>query len=338
MSHSTGLSTRPVGTVRLFACGGGGINIGKDYISEGHSADIANIEVAFLDTSDSNLADRLIEHTFLFTNPNDKTDGSGKIKSANAELIIRSLPEVLRKFPAGDMNIVVYTASGGTGNVAGVSLHRMLLEAGHSVVSIVIGSAESERTAQNTIGTLTSLAHVANDLQKPVIFHFGMNSQDGSVPRSAIDKEAHLMITALAILCSRRNHGLDTADVTSFLQYNSPRPEIKPSLARIHVLDDHKLFDQQIEDPIAVAYLKRDADDPQPLSFAPYLCDGILPNIAQTSNKSLFFGIETKTLFKVHTDLETLRKELASRAKARVDGPVFGSASDKIGIGGLVMD
>lgn len=328
------LSTRPVGTVQLYGCGGGGINIAKEYSGEMETTDISKFSACFLDTSDSNLADHLLDNTFLFSDPSGETDGSGKVKAQNAELIEKSIPEVLRKFPAKDMNIIVYTASGGTGNVAGYLLHRKLLEAGHSVVSVVIGTFEAERTAKNTMGTIASLSDLAEDVDKPVIFHYSSNAR--GVPRSTVDKEAHLIITALAMLSSRRNHGLDTADIKSFLDYTKPRPDIKPSLARIHVYDDADVFDKEITEPLSVAYLVRNADEIQPAVFAPYSCDGILPDVAQTRN--LFFGIETKSLFKIQSDIETIRADLASREETRSIAPTFGDASAKKSKSGIYTD
>jgi hypothetical protein len=330
------LSTRPVGTVRIFGCGGGGINIAKQYIEEGMSADIAKISACFLDTSDSNLEDLLIDSTFLYTDPSSIVDGSGKVKSLNADLIEAKTPEALRKFPALETNIIVYTASGGTGNVIGYHLHRQLLKAGQKVFSIIMGSAESERTAKNTIGTLASMGNIVDELNKPVIFHWGMTKK--GVSRAAVDKEAHLMITALCILGSRRIHGFDHADLNSFCNYTLPRPDIKPALARIRVYDNAASFDAEIKKPIAVAYLKRDPDDEQPEAFAPYLCEGVLPNTAQTTGKALFFGIETESLHVLNKELAEVRTTLASLEEAREAAPVWKVETDKVSKSGLVYD
>lgn len=330
------LSTRPIGTVSVYGCGGGGVNIAKEYVTDGHTGDIAKIDVAFLDTSDSNLADDLVDKAFLFRNPNGDTDGSGKIKAANAELIERSIPEVLRKFPAKDLNIIVTTASGGTGNVAAYHLLRNLIEAGQKAVIVLIGSAENEKTAKNTIGTLASLQNVVNEFQKPVIFHWGFN--EAGAPRSAVDKEAHLIITSLCVLASRRNHGLDTADLNSLFNYTLPRPDIAPALARIRVFDTAAEFDKTIDEPIAAAYLKRSADDPQPKAFAPYSCDGFLPDQVLTNHEGLFFGIESKSLHKISADMESIRKDLESREQTRTAAPVFGAGRSTATASGLVLD
>lgn len=330
------LSTRPVGTIQIYACGGGGINIGRDYLEEGHTADIAKITTAFLDTSDSNLSDLMTDNTFLFQDPSSTVDGSGKVKAINAALIELKTPAALAKFPPKDVNIIVYTSSGGTGNVIGYHLHRQLLKAGHKVFSIILGSAESERTAKNTIGTIASLDNLVGELKKPVIFHWGMTKK--GVTRSAVDKEAHLMITALCILGSRRNHGFDSADLGSFVDWTLPRPDIQPALARLRVFDSAQIFDKEVTQPISVVYLKRDADDEQPESFAPYMGDGLLPSIAQTTGSALFFAIETTSLYPLNKELHALREQLASLETAREAPPSWKAETDVVTKSGLVTD
>jgi hypothetical protein len=328
---SQGLSTRPVGTIRIFACGGGGINLGKEYLSfhEGHSADIANFQLACIDTSDSNLDDRLLENTWLFTD----LDGSGKIRNSNDKTIAKAVPDILRKFKPADLNIVIFTASGGTGSVAGPLIMKQLLEDGHVTVGVVTGSYESIKTAENTIGTMKTLDAISRAVDKPVVIQFGMNRPD--VPRSAIDKEAHLMIASLAMLCSRRNHGLDTADIKSFVFFNKST-DVPAQLSRIHVYDTIKGFESNMKDPISAAYLKRDQDDLQPSIFVPYSCDGFMPAVAQ-SNTSLFFGIENTSFSEIRTELESLKKEMEMQRKTRASAVTFAGDNDEASDTGLIF-
>ena len=333
------LSTRPIGQVAIYACGGGGINNARLFDGTPIVADVAKIRVTYLDTSDSNLVDGLGDRTFLFEDPNassdNEIDGSGKVKALNAELIEDQVPSALRKFPGLDLNIIVYTASGGTGNVAGYNLHKLLLEEGKQVVSIIVGSTENERTAKNTIGTISSLSDLSIDLGKPVIIHWSLNKK--GVPRSVVDKEVELMITGLCILASRRNHGLDRADLASLFNYCLPKPDIKPSLARIHLFNEAKAFDAEMSEAIAGAYLTRTADDVQPEVFVPYSCDGFLPDVAQIKG-GLFFGIETKSLFALKKDLNAIREELLKLEKTRTEAPVLGDPGAKKSKSGVYLD
>lgn len=324
------LSTRPVGTIRLYSCGGGGVNIGRDYLTPGHSADIADFKPCFIDTSDSNLSDDLIEHTWLFQD----LDGSGKIRNSNDKAIAKAVPDILRKFQPADLNIVVFTASGGTGSVAGTLILKQLLEDGHQAVGIVTGSHESIRSAENTIATIKGLDAIAKRTDVPVVVHFGMNRQD--IPRSTIDREAHLIINGLAILCSRRNHGLDTADIASFLRFNRPT-DVPACLARLHLFDTIEQFESQLAEPIAAAYLKREQDDLEPNVFVPYSCEGFMPAVAQTS-KSLFFGIENKSFTEVAKELDALKKEMEMQRKTRSQAvSFFNSEEDETSDTGLIF-
>lgn len=327
LASAVRLTTRPAGTVMIYGCGGGGTNLAKEYVTDGHSADLAKISVAFLDTSDSNLEDEIAQRAFLFSNPDGTTDGSGSIRAANAELIASQLPKALTKYPAQEMNIIVSTASGGTGNVIAYELANHMMANKQRFVMILVGTAEDERKAKNTIQTLASLQNLVEEYATPLIFHWGFN--EPGKPRSGVDKEAHLMIHALCVLASRRNHGLDNSDLGSFLNYTLPRPDIQPSLARIRVFDNVSGFDQAIEEPISVAYLRRSADDAIPAGFAPYSCDGFLPELAMKERDGLFFGIETKSLHGIQKELEALRKRLADQEASRTAAPSFNSAPEK---------
>lgn len=326
---SNGLSNRPAGKVRVYACGGGGINIGKEYLTDGHSADVADIQVAFIDTSDSNLDDRLVDNCWLFKD----LDGSGKIRSANDKVIAKAVPDILRKFTPGDLNIVIFTASGGTGSVAGPLILKQLLADGHSTIGVVTGSHESIKTAENTIGTMKTLDGISRATNKPVVIHFGMNKPN--IPRSKIDIEAHLIIRAMSVLCSRRNHGLDTADITSFLEF-SKSTDVAPCLARLHMAGSIEDFEDTVKEPISAAYLKRNQDDLQPSVFVPYSCDGFMPPIVQATT-SYFFGIENISFGEVIRELNGLKKEMEMQRTTRAESFSFLDGNEQASDTGLFL-
>lgn len=326
---STGLSTRQVGKVRIYACGGGGINLGKEYLLDGHTGDVADIDVAFIDTSDSNLSDALVDKSWLFKD----LDGSGKIRNSNDKIIAKAVPDILRKFAPGDLNIVIFTASGGTGSVAGPLILKQLLADGHATIGVVTGSHESIKTTENTIGTMKTLDAIARATDKPVVIHFGMNEPD--VPRSHIDTEAHLIIRAMAVLCSRRNHGLDTADIASFLQFNKST-DIGACLARLHMTDDLEEFEDLVKEPISAAYLKRNHDDLQPTVFVPYSCDGFMPAVVHATT-SYFFGIENKSFGEVVKKLDGLKKEMEMQRTTRSAAVSFLGDDEQASETGLIF-
>ena len=326
-----GLSTRPVGKVRVYGCGGGGVNIGKEYIENGHSADLANIEVAFIDTSDSNLEDRLVDRTWLF----DQLDGSGAIRNSNDKTIAKHIPDILRKFEPGDVNIVIFTLAGGTGSVAGPLILKQLLEDGHMAMAVVIGAKQSLRNAENTIASVKTLDAIARGTGKPVIMHLGFNASK-SVSDADVDREAHGMISALSVLCSRRNHGLDTADLRSFFDFTKSTGA-PAQLARIHVTDNVDFFDRTMNNGgLSAAYLLREQNDETPGTFVPYCTYGTMPAIAQF-NSSLFFGIENGTLADFREHVQQLQKEIDMQQRTTSEAVGFLGENDKLSDTGLVL-
>lgn len=317
---SQGLSTRPVGKIRIYGCGGGGVNIGKEYLEAGHSADIANIEACFIDTSDANLEDRLVDKTWLF----DNLDGSGAIRQSNVEVIQKAVPDILRKFEPADVNIVVFTLAGGTGSVAGPLILQQLLNDGHMAIAIVVGAKHSGRNAENTIGTVRTLDAIRQQTGKPVIMHLGINSSNAPTD-AAVDREAHLMITSLAVLCSRRNHKLDTGDLRSLFDFTKSTTA-PAQMCRIHVADSTDAFNKLMKSgPLAAAFLLRESTESVPDLFVPYSTWGVMPNVAQAQT-SLFFGIENGSMGELHKLVSDLQKEVDVQKKAAAPALSFTDA------------
>lgn len=328
MSH--GLSTRPVGTMRIYGCGGGGVNIGKEYLEEGHSSDVANIDVCFVDTSDSNLEDRLIDKTWLF----DGLDGSGAIRQENADAIAKAVPDIIRKFPPAEMNVVVFTLAGGTGSVAGPLILKKLLEEGHMAIGIVVWAQQAIKNAENTVGGVKTLDSISRSTQAPAIVQLGFNKA-GVVSDKSVDNEAHLMITSLAALCSRRNHGLDTADLKSLFNFTKST-KAQAQLCRIHVSDNVEDFTKLMRTgALASAYLLRESTDPIPELFVPYNTYGVMPAIAQAKG-SLFFGIENGSMGELRKRVADLETEIADQQNAATEAVTFAGEKDKTSAHGLV--
>ena len=80
------LDKTPKGKVKLYACGGGGINIG--HLFEQHrgksEAGFAQIDVTYIDTSRSNVkAGITADNLYLL----EGLDGSGKLRAENHKVI-----------------------------------------------------------------------------------------------------------------------------------------------------------------------------------------------------------------------------------------------------------
>lgn len=99
------------GAVRIYCAGGAGINIGKKYGGNlPERIGSAKLMTCYIDTSRTNLHD-VPDPENVFVLP--ELDGSGKVRKENHEAISQMIPRILKDYPAGDFNIVIFSASGG---------------------------------------------------------------------------------------------------------------------------------------------------------------------------------------------------------------------------------
>lgn len=316
------LSTRPVGKMKVWGCGGGGVNIAKDYLDFPSSPSSAEVDVCFIDTSDSNLEDRLVEKAWLF----DGLDGSGGIRKENAEAIAKAVPDIVRKFQPAEMNVVVFTLAGGTGSVVGPLILKKLLEDGHMAIGVVVWAQQAIRNAENTIGGVKTLDSISRTCGFPGIINLGFNGP-GLMVDPKVDEEAHLMITTMAALCSRRNHGLDTADLKSLFNFTKSTKAVA-QLCRIHVTDNHEDFAKVMRSgPLAAAYLLGDMTDPTPEMFLPYSPYGVLPTTSEKPG-SLFFGIENGSMGELRKRITELERQISEQENSAVEAVDFAGDSE----------
>jgi hypothetical protein len=213
------------------------------------------VKCAFIDTSHSNIKDNIKEENVYILKD---VDGSGKVRKENHEVIGRVIRNVLQDHEPGDFNIVLFSASGGSGSVIGPLVVSELLSRGLPVISIVVGSYESNITATNTLNTLKSLDAISKKTEQPVVMHYTENSPE--TKRSDIDHSIFRVVTALTVLASKDNEALDTRDILHWVQY--PRAtSVKPSLALLEVYDSNDAVESH-KTPIAIASLYKTADDP----------------------------------------------------------------------------
>lgn len=218
------------GKVRVYACGGCGSNIGSLLENQRVSPNpsIADMEIAYIDTSRSNLKHLNVaeEHTYLFP----AIDGSGGIRKENAKEISVKVAEILEQFEPLDISLVVHSGSGGTGSVVGPSIVSSLLDAKKPVAVLMVGDASTRLDANNTMNTLKTYDAIAKMRGLPVVLHFQMNSFE--TPREHVDKEVKGAAVSLAILWSGNNRELDSKDLFNILNFHIPTT-FEPQVAHL---------------------------------------------------------------------------------------------------------
>ena len=160
------------GKVTLYGAGGCGINIAKRFYDAQPQVGVADLSFCFADTSRSNISAEL-DPKDCYVLPD--VDGSGKIRKENYQAITQVIQQIPINFAPGDLNIVIFSASGGSGSTMGPLIVRELLKEGHPTVAIVVGSFESYITANNTMNTIKSLDSISRSIGVPIVVSFENN-------------------------------------------------------------------------------------------------------------------------------------------------------------------
>lgn len=262
--------------MRVYGCGGAGINIASYFNNTAAEPNCAKVSPAYIDTSKSNLHGEFADKDLYIVGKTvaGGLDGSGKVRSENHIEISNEIKQILLEVEPGDFNVVVFSGSGGSGSVIGPLLMKELLSRKMSAVCVVIGSDESIKTADNTLKTLKTLDLISKDIGLPVVMYYEHN--DRNTKRSEIDTQLHLAISTMAILSSGRNLGLDTRDISNWLHFNKVTV-VEPQLAQLEVFNDKEAADQ-VKDSISVTSIMASPDMP-PLTIVPeYQAEGFLPD------------------------------------------------------------
>lgn len=140
-------------SVTVFGCGGCGINLVRQ--SNGY-IDI-RAKYRFLDTSYSNIREG--EEIIKL-----KGEGAGLNRKQVVASVNQQLPNLKDEdLILSDINIVVFSLSGGSGSVIGPLLIREIKRRGKLAIALTVASHESETHTKNTLNTLKGLEKDTQD-------------------------------------------------------------------------------------------------------------------------------------------------------------------------------
>lgn len=301
-----------LGKVRIYACGGCGINAArgwnkniKDSLREvaGRGV-IGELVVTYVDTSEANLdGDEDRDQVYLLAG----IDGSGKVRATNHEEIGKIIKPLVLQHPAEDLNIVVFSGSGGSGSVIGPLVMRELLQREARVIGILVGSAESVIAINNTNNTLKSLDNIARKNGQPVVVAFEHN--ESTADRPMVDARVRATIGSLLIMAGPHIRELDTEDVTNWLQYHKVS-KIAPQLSLLDIVPDSTTLPEGIADPISIASVINTPE--QALS-------GVTPDYLTEGYQTKSDNVESFYHYVITIDPIPRIAQKMAEAKARVD-------------------
>lgn len=324
------------GRVRVFACGGAGVNIGKhiERFRGNEEAGMAVVEVSYIDTSKSNLGAEIPEHAIYLLKD---LDGSGKIRKENYQQISAHTRDILQRHEPQDLSIVVSSAAGGSGSVIAPSIVSELLERDLPVVVILIGAGDTRLDIENTIKTIKSYEAISKLRGKPVVVKYLQNSIN--TPRSQVDTICLQTISALLTTFSRENTELDSKDLFNFLNFH--RATTFPAqLAALNTYSAEMPAEHSGE-VVSVVTLAREGEDTSLAPLTPdYQAVGFLP--ADTNERILNAAplnlvITTDLLVTTAKQLNGRLQELEQAQRARVATASILSDKDSATDTGMVL-
>lgn len=320
--------------VNIYGCGGCGITwanmVAQNLPQPGRAAP----QIIYVDTSKSNLDDKDTEgaKTFLLSD----VDGSGKVRRDNSEAIASKIGDLLMQQPPAALNIVLFSAGGGSGSVFGPLLVRELLQRDKPVVAFVVGAMENAITASNTLKTLKSLDLISREQVKaPLVMHYSQNPTDAS--SSSVDVSVVAAIELLLIFGSKQNIGLDSRDVRNMLRYEHAT-SVAPQLSLLEITTARsadEIAEMGVDHVISVGSIYRSSEDALPLPvMSQYGCTGFLPTDASVGFPNEFhLLIHTDEVRNIVNSIQARVNAFEEFNRARAEANKVASSSDVVDSG-----
>lgn len=278
------VNERPRGTLRLYGAGGTGINIVRNFEKtrgQMHPG-MATIHPVYADTSRSNIPANLDDnYCFIITKSaatGKDIDGGGKVRALNGDDVVAAVKPLLNDHPPMDMNVVVFSTTGGSGSVMGPSLMAELAARGQAVIGLVVGSVASAKEVKNAVASFKTLDNLArNTVKTPLVIHYQQNTPE--LTRDEVDQIMHTAVSSIAVLASRHNAEMDRQDI-----FHALRPDralnTEPRVLTLDIFRDNKSLEAEAEAGVNYVTLASlyESTGSTPANVAPaYSAVGYLP-------------------------------------------------------------
>lgn len=212
-------------SVTVAGCGGCGINLTRPLMPNQNLN-----KVLYFDTSMTNT--RHGESANIVTSGS----GSGSNRAQNARDIQRELPNMTNEAIAlGDVAIVVFSLSGGSGSVIGPLLIREYARRKMQVIGVVVADTSYSVGAVNTLNTLKTLNSICknNSLSLPLI----LLSND-NIDRNKVNEFATILMSDLVDLLTRPVYEVDRQDRLNWIDPSKAASQIQPGV-KLMTFDNH---------------------------------------------------------------------------------------------------
>lgn len=202
--------------IAIYFAGGTGFNCGERFLeaSKGNAILQETTKCYFVDTSTSN-------HKAINTDDNTMVvgtgQGSGAFRAENATHIRQSMAQVLKTFKPGVFNILVGSASGGSGSTLINELQRELTIRELNVAAVMTGSRSTKTNIQNMHKTFQSFALVTKRYERPSLIN--LRVQEHGETREKVDAMVLNNLLLLSLFLSGKDDKMDITDLTHLFNY-----------------------------------------------------------------------------------------------------------------------
>lgn len=320
--------------LRIYGAGGTGINLARQLGKQESSAALAGVEPVLVDTSTSNLrtgSDGI--PTFLIKD----VDGSGKVRRENSGAISENIGNLLLEHGPLGLNLVIFSASGGSGSVFGPLIVQELLKRDAPVIAVVVGSFESAICATNSLNTLKSLDSIVQRTNKPLVFWYANNGLDA--PKSETDRLVQEFVFGVRVLASGQNDGLDTQDIRNFLRFDRVS-RAQPQLAQIDLFAGRDLsaFEEAgVVHPITLLSIFADRESLPIQIGQEYLAEGYRPDSVEGIPEELHFVVYADEVKNVVKYMDQRVQAYEEKAASRQSAYRVLSSDDSVDESGLIL-
>lgn len=202
-------------SIKVIGCGGCGINNVKKFVAA-HPGLPSIIKCAITDTSESNLkgVPDTVERYII------NCKGSGKVRSKNVKPIQKEIESSSITKNLADVNILCFSASGGSGSILGPLLAKAIASRGKAVIIFMVLDSISKLDTINSARTIKTLQNTAanEDLYFPIKLFSNMDA----INRNSVDVAIGISIgTLIDMLINKFTTELDVNDKLNFLNPHS---------------------------------------------------------------------------------------------------------------------
>jgi len=223
-------------TINVIGLGGAGANLlvgVKDMLSEtmildGHP----DVNMFHVDTSAANKSVSAQVGASFYqvkstTIGNKDLQGSGGVRSANVKETVISIREFVNDnmdvINEDSMNILISSASGGSGSILSPLLKKQLMELDIPAVVVLIGDSRSLSYAINTSDTLKTFHGIAKSKDAAISMVYLDNLDE---PEEDVNMYVCEFCSILVLFYNSKNLDMDPADIASFMDPTKRRPKI----------------------------------------------------------------------------------------------------------------